>query len=155
MGSIPITVVTEPADMISIFDELDRLMSAIEVRAYQAFESRGREHGNDLADWFAAEQQVLGTPAADVVTHADRYVVRIGLAGFTDHEISILAAPGDLVLRAETQPNHSPANRRIRLKAMRRFTLPPDAQLRTASAKLHRGLLTINAPRNSPLDASR
>jgi HSP20 family molecular chaperone IbpA len=154
MGRIPITAITNPIDMIPIFEELDRLMSAIESRAYQAFEARGHQHGNDLADWFAAEQQVLGAPAADVATLADRYIFRIGLSGFTEHEITILAAPGDLVLRAETRTATRTEDCQMCLKVMRRFTLPPDAHVPAATAKLHRGLLTIDTPRNNPLDTT-
>ncbi len=30
----------------------------IRLRAYELFESRGREHGHDLDDWLQAEQEI-------------------------------------------------------------------------------------------------
>jgi len=33
----------------------------IRTRAYQLFEQRGCQHGNDLDDWIQAEAEVLGT----------------------------------------------------------------------------------------------
>ena len=32
----------------------------VRARAYERYEKRGREHGNDLADWLLAEAEVLG-----------------------------------------------------------------------------------------------
>lgn len=32
----------------------------IQARAYQLYEQRGRDQGNDLADWFTAEEQLRG-----------------------------------------------------------------------------------------------
>jgi HSP20 family molecular chaperone IbpA len=152
MRRIPITTIHNPADMVPIFEELERLMSAIECRAYQAFEARGQQHGNDLADWFAAEQQVLGAPAADILLLDDRCIVRVALAGFTDREVTILAAPGDLVLRAETNAKANAKMRaqtgaRMSAKVMRRFALPSHVDVSLATAELQEGVLTIEAPR--------
>ena len=36
----------------------------IQRRAYELFEARGATHGYDLADWFAAEQELIATLAA-------------------------------------------------------------------------------------------
>ena len=35
------------------------LHNRIALRAYQLWEDRGHQHGNDLKDWFTAEQEVL------------------------------------------------------------------------------------------------
>jgi hypothetical protein len=36
---------------------------AIATRAYELFLSRGGTHGDDLADWFAAEQELSQAPS--------------------------------------------------------------------------------------------
>jgi hypothetical protein len=36
---------------------------AIRARAYELFLARGASHGNDLADWFAAEQELRAARA--------------------------------------------------------------------------------------------
>jgi hypothetical protein len=36
-----------------------KLHNRIALRAYQLWEDSGHEHGNDLKDWFTAEQEVL------------------------------------------------------------------------------------------------
>ena len=147
MANIRITEMNSSADLIPLFDELARLMSAIEHRAYQRFEERGYQHGADLDDWIEAERQVLGTPAADEACLPDSYTLRIALSGFEKSEIAILAAPGDLVLRAETNGSQRNDDCRMHLKVMRRFALPPGVKLSAATAQLQRGLLTIQAPR--------
>jgi hypothetical protein len=37
----------------------DTSKEMIRERAYELYESRGREHGRDEQDWFRAEQQIL------------------------------------------------------------------------------------------------
>ena len=37
-----------------------QLEERIRVRAYELYESRGREHGHDLDDWLQAEGEMLG-----------------------------------------------------------------------------------------------
>jgi hypothetical protein len=38
----------------------DSVVEAVRMRAYELFLERGAIHGNDLADWFKAEQELLG-----------------------------------------------------------------------------------------------
>lgn len=45
----------------------DPIRDAIQLRAYELFEQRGREHGRDWQDWFEAEKQVLASFQADTV----------------------------------------------------------------------------------------
>jgi hypothetical protein len=40
-------------------NEIPGLHGRVALRAYQLFENRGRAHGQDLEDWFRAEQEVL------------------------------------------------------------------------------------------------
>jgi hypothetical protein len=37
----------------------DRTQDRTKERAYELYESRGREHGQDEQDWFRAEQEIL------------------------------------------------------------------------------------------------
>jgi Protein of unknown function (DUF2934) len=37
----------------------DSVFHAVRMRAYELFLERGATHGNDLADWFKAEQELL------------------------------------------------------------------------------------------------
>ena len=41
-------------------------MEQIRMRAYELFMARGGCHGNDLADWFMAERELMGSSRASV-----------------------------------------------------------------------------------------
>lgn len=43
--------------------EIGNLEDVIRVRAYEIYESRGRQDGADAADWFAAEAEVRSRTA--------------------------------------------------------------------------------------------
>jgi hypothetical protein len=47
-----------PAKM-AIMPDTVRSQEAIRARAYELYESRGREPGQDEQDWFRAEQEIL------------------------------------------------------------------------------------------------
>ena len=40
-------------------NDVTELRGRIALRAYQLFETRGREHGRDWEDWFRAEKEIL------------------------------------------------------------------------------------------------
>jgi hypothetical protein len=44
---------------MAIMPDTIRAEEMIRARAYELYESRGREHGRDEQDWFRAEQQIL------------------------------------------------------------------------------------------------
>jgi hypothetical protein len=45
---------------------------AIETRAYELFLRRGRAHGDDWADWFAAEKELTHAPSKPAAKRARR-----------------------------------------------------------------------------------
>jgi Protein of unknown function (DUF2934) len=47
-----------PSKMAIMLDTV-RSQELIRVRAYELYESRGREPGQDEQDWFRAEQEIL------------------------------------------------------------------------------------------------
>jgi hypothetical protein len=54
---IPLTPAREDEVAESVSATLDPQRAAIEARAYQLYEERGREHGRDLEDWERAESE--------------------------------------------------------------------------------------------------
>ncbi|MGH9396333.1 MAG: DUF2934 domain-containing protein, partial [Terriglobia bacterium] len=37
----------------------ESIRKAIAYRAYEVYQSRGRNHGNDMQDWFTAESELI------------------------------------------------------------------------------------------------
>jgi hypothetical protein len=44
---------------MAIMSDTVRSQELIRARAYELYESRGRENGQDEQDWFRAEQEIL------------------------------------------------------------------------------------------------
>ena len=53
-----IAIFPSPRPDISSLELTERY---IQLRAYQLYEKRGREHGRDQEDWFAAQAEIFGT----------------------------------------------------------------------------------------------
>ncbi len=78
---------------LPIFEKVDKLVEAIERRAYERFEMRGREVGHDLDDWLEAERELLGSPAAELSEMEGVFQLQVTLPGFDAKEIEVTATP--------------------------------------------------------------
>ena len=66
---------------------------AIARRAYELFETRGREHGHDWEDWFRAESEQLRPVSVAISESEDRISVRANVFGFEERELSVGIEP--------------------------------------------------------------
>jgi HSP20 family molecular chaperone IbpA len=80
------------------FDRLRDLKEAIACRAYELFEARGCEHGQDLADWLRAESEILQPFPIRVSEYEDRLAVEAELPGFSAEEVEVSAEPRRLII---------------------------------------------------------
>ena len=74
---VRLAVSSHLAGRFRMVGNIDPIRDAIEQRAFELFEQRGREHGNDWQDWFQAESEVLASFQADTV-------VQFGPSGLID-----------------------------------------------------------------------
>ena len=58
---------TKNTPVISIDDQHPSLDEEIRRRAYELYETRGREDGHDVDDWLRAEAEVTGSAVKTVV----------------------------------------------------------------------------------------
>ena len=82
----------------SQLDKLKELRKAIRRRAHGLFESRGCEHGQDIADWLRAESDLLQPVSIRVSEYGDRLSVEAELPGFSSEEIEVSAEPRRLII---------------------------------------------------------
>ena len=82
----------------SQFAKLRELEEAIARRAFELFEGRGCEHGQDLADWVRAESEMLEPLPIKVSEYRDRLAVEAELPGFHAEEIEVSAEPRRLII---------------------------------------------------------
>ncbi len=59
----------------SVFEEFDRLYNAIARRAFELFESNGRNSGNELDDWLRAESEFLHPVKLNITESGDALAI--------------------------------------------------------------------------------
>ena len=155
---------TEPASpkLITRESQLDKLRGfheAIARRAYELFETRGCEHGQDLADWLRAESDILQPLPMKVSEYKDRLAVEAELLGFAAEEIEVSVEPRRLIISGRTSLTDKEAenffSREILAKSteilakgtFRLLDLPVEIDATNAEAKVTGETLTLVLPK--------
>jgi len=143
----------------SQFDILRELEEAIGRRAYELFEGRGCEQGQDLADWLRAESDVLQPLPVKVSEYRDRLAVEGQLPGFSAEEIEVSVEPRRLIISGRTSLTNKEAenffSREILAKSteiltkgtFRLLDLPVEIDANKVEAKLTGETLTVTLPK--------
>jgi HSP20 family protein len=138
-------------ETLPIFAELAKRFQAIERRAFDLFEKRGRELGHELEDWLKAEHELLGWPAAELSEKDGAYEMQIALPGFEAKEVEVTATPLEIVVHAATKQEVKGEKENVvwtefgSNDVYRRFELPNPIEIGKVTANLENGLLRINA----------
>jgi HSP20 family molecular chaperone IbpA len=72
---------------------MQEVQLAIARRAYELFETRGCEHGQDWGDWFRAESELLRPVSLEMTESRDRISVRANVFGFEENELRVSIEP--------------------------------------------------------------
>ncbi len=138
---------------LPILAEVAERFDAIQRRAFDLFEKRGRALGHELEDWLKAEHEVLGWPAAELAEKNGDYQMEIALPGFRTQDIEVTASPNEIVVHATTHEEKKTKKENVLWTEFgsndvyRRFGLPTAISLEKVTANLEDGLLKINAPK--------
>ena len=141
---------------LPIFDELAELGERIRERAYELFRERGSDDGRAVDDWLTAEREICW-PAAELDEDDDEFELKVALAGFDPDDISVVANPRELIVKAE----HTSERKKDKdadastvrwtefhkESVYRRVALPAAIDVNRVEAKFKRGLLEIEAPK--------
>jgi HSP20 family protein len=154
MSQIAITKAKETErQTLPIFGELAKRFAAIQRRAFDLFEKRGRELGHDLEDWLKAEHELLGWPAAELVEKDGAYQVEITLPGFAPKDVEVTAMPDEMIVHAAMHKEKKTEKENVLWTEFgsndvyRRFGLPNPIDIDKVTANLEGGLLRITAPK--------
>lgn len=143
----------------SQLDKLRELQEVISRRAYELFEGRGCEHGQDLADWLRAESDLLQHIAIKVSEYKDRLAVEAELSGFSADEIEVSAEPRRLIISGKTsltdKESENTFSREILAESaevltkptFRLLDLPVEIDADKVEAKLTGETLTVTLPK--------
>jgi len=130
-------------------------------RAYEIFERRGRADGNDEADWFLAESEIVRPLKCRILESDDHLIAQAQVPGFRPHEIKVSIERHRLRIggRAETPENRSDGEAvmyslgRSLLPATQIFhvaELPTAVDPSKAKVTLKEGVLEIVMPKAVP-----
>jgi len=81
-----------------LFEQMREFSRSIARRAYEFFEARGRQFGNDLDDWFRAESELMRSIPVEVKEKEDKITIRAEVPGFAANEIKVSVEPKFLVI---------------------------------------------------------
>jgi HSP20 family protein len=159
MASIPVKRVADESVKLPLFEELDRRMEQVRRRAYELFVARGFESGHDLDDWFAAEGEVLGWPAAELVEKDGEFEMDLTLPGFESKDIQVVAEPAGVTVRASVEKKREKKDEHVlwsefgKNDVFRKVTFPADVEVSRVTAEFSNGLLRVHAPKASSTGA--
>src|SRR5881409_852143 len=91
----------------SIAEEVNQMQDRITRRAYDLFEQDGRVFGRDLDHWLQAERELLWKPALELREADGEFQLEAAISGVDPKDIDIEVTPEDIVLKAETQREHT------------------------------------------------
>ena len=142
--------------MQQVYDTLAR-------RAYELFESRARQDGHDLEDWFRAESELLSPMPVGISEGDDQVIVRAEVPGFSDKDIEVRVAPHRLIItgkreqirhqkiarewRQESLKTHS---ERSSYEVFRMLDLSEEIDPDKVTATVQNGTLEILLPKAHP-----
>jgi len=117
-------------------------------RAYQFYESRGHEHGQDLADWLRAESELTGL-REQITPSADEVRIEIPLDELPGTELQVGVDRSHVVVTARTAPDGEPEQtpHAGSIRAAKRIDLPVEIDPSRAEATSDGRTLEVVLPR--------
>jgi HSP20 family protein len=134
-------------------DRLTRLQEAIACRAYELFEGRGCEHGQDQADWLRAESELLQPLPIQFREQEGRLAVEAQMPGFSADQIEVSAEPrrliisGRMPLTDEEKAENTFSREVLAKEAFRLLDLPVEVDAGKVEATFRDGVLNITLPK--------
>jgi HSP20 family protein len=136
-----------------LFAKAKNLIDSIAVRAYEFFESRGREHGRDWEDWFRAEAELLRPVEIKLNDSGRAFIARMDLARFRPENIQVSLEPRRLRISAKSSGEErrdgdkSVPPPKQSEQVFRVVTLPASVNTSQASATFEEGVLEVVMPK--------
>jgi HSP20 family protein len=155
MTAVNVQKAAKEADRtLPIFKDIDRLTQRIRERAFAVFAARSFQQDWALNDWLTAERE-LCWPASELVEREKDYTLNVAMAGFKPQDITVTAAPRELIVHAAVAQTRSHKAKEERVcwsefrgnDVYRRIALPADILVDKVSARYEHGLLKITAPK--------
>ncbi len=144
------------AASMPIFDEMHRMLSDIERKAFELFQHRGASLGFALDDWLRAERETLAAPPAELTETPAAFALRMAIPGFSAKQVQVTATPKELIVKAEHPSREVSGDFQLcwselphNGRAFRRVLLPGAIDIGKVTATLEDGMLLIKAAKSA------
>ncbi|MGC1106465.1 MAG: Hsp20 family protein [Candidatus Acidiferrales bacterium] len=144
-----------------LFTHTQDVFNMIARRAFEIFEGRRHEHGNDREDWFLAESELLTPVKVHISESGEQLIARAEIPGFNSQEIKVSLEPRRLTIsgKAGLNENHQ-SGKHVHsightLLILRIIDLPAEIDLSKAKATFNEGELEVLMPRVAPAKSVR
>jgi HSP20 family molecular chaperone IbpA len=147
--SVNVQKIREGNPAATLLPETVDVLSKVQQRAFELFESRGRTPGNDVDDWLQAEREAFRVPDTELAEVDGEFQLELALPGFDAKDIHVAALPDAVIVEGEAAHQHRGASGRVYFcefgerRVFRRIPLPRPADVDRASATLDNGLLKV------------
>jgi len=131
--------------------ETMELLDKVRTRAFELFEKRGSDSGNDMRDWFQAEREVFQVPDMELAENEDEFQLQLALPGFDAKDIRIAALPDAVIVEGEATHQHRNRTGTVHFcefgerRVFRQIPLPKPVDVDHISATLDKGVLQVRA----------
>jgi HSP20 family molecular chaperone IbpA len=134
--------------------QMQAVQLAIARRAFELFETRGREHGHDWEDWFRAESELLRPVSVATSESEDRLSIRANVFGFEENELKIGIEPRRITIlgKKETTETESEGGKVEYIdwypdQILKLIDLTADVIPESSVVELQPGLLKFELPK--------
>ncbi len=154
-GTAPVRLPVNTVDDISF--QIGELASRIARRAYDCFEARGGQHGDDLGDWLRAEEELVRRVPFHSQELEDRIELELEVPQGDTQNLQVSVEPRRLLIRsapgtADHEPDEPTTTRQHNLFHL--IDLPFEIDVDKVTATLNEGNLRVTVPkqmgRNAP-----
>ncbi|MGA7565535.1 MAG: Hsp20 family protein [Terriglobales bacterium] len=134
---------------------LQQVYDTLARRAYELFESRGRQDGQDLEDWFRAESELLNAMPVKITEADDQVIVRAEVPGLSDQDIEVRVAPHRLIITGKREQIRDHEKRKTHsetssCEVVRMLDLSEEIDPDEVTATVQNGTLEVVLPKAHP-----
>jgi HSP20 family protein len=151
MSQIAVEKINGDGTQSSVFTKMKSLTEQIRQRAFDIFQHRSANDGNDVDDWFKAENELIWAPESDLVEKEGKFEMQVAVPGFDAKDVEVTALPDAVVVCADSSHQHDTSNGNVRFcefgerTLFRRFDLPAPINVDKVTADLDKGILKLTA----------
>jgi HSP20 family molecular chaperone IbpA len=157
MANIPVQKVeNNKLETAPALKALQDTVDMVRQRAFELFEHRGYNPGNELADWVQAERDLFWVPPAELAETDHQIEITVAVPGFDPQDVHVIAQPGEILIHGNHEKRVDKKEKGVLYsefgeKALyRRFEIAHPIDVGHVTANVENGMLTVKAPKKVP-----